>query len=146
MNFAEETWADCRDELVELFPRHWREIALRQDLIPLDVDEKQYEALGDFLHITTAREDRLVGYLMSIVHPHLHYKSTLMAFQDIMWIDPDYRKGRNGIRLIQASEGFLKARGVKQIFLGTKLRLDLGSLFKRLGYEPVEMIYSKWVG
>ena len=40
-----------------------------------------------------------------------------------------------GYRLLQEAERNLKARGVKKVFSGTKLHLDMGRLFDRLGWR-----------
>lgn len=149
MKFARETWADCVDELRPMFVRHWEEIALQKDKVPLDPCYERYEemdALGA-LNITTARLDgELVGYMIAVVSPHLHYNSTVMAFHDIYYMKPEHRRGWNGVRLFRAAEQNLKDAGAEQFFVGHKVGLDLGPIFKRLGYSHVETTYAKWIG
>ena len=36
--------------------------------------------------------------------------------------------------------------GVRKIFTATKLHMDQGPLFERLGYRPVERMYAKLLG
>jgi L-amino acid N-acyltransferase YncA len=143
-----ERWRDLRGEMLPLLVRHWREVALNHADVPLDIDEAAYAQHDEAgaLHIVTARRDGLlVGYHVSIVSPHLHYRSTLHALTDVYWIAPECRHGVTAMRLFQAAERTLKERGVRKIFTATKLHLDQGPLFERLGFKPVERVYAKLI-
>ncbi len=148
ITFQEEVLAEVRAEAEPLLVRHWEEIALHRDRIALDIDWDAYHKLdaAGMLHITTARDDgALVGYVCYVLVHNLHYKSQFVADCDIFWLDPDHRKGTLGMRLIQASERFVITHGVNQIVTRTKLHLDIGPLLERLGYEPIERVYTKLV-
>lgn len=143
-----ERWRDLRAEMLPLLVRHWREIALNHADVPLDIDEAKYGELDDTgaLHIVTARRDGLlIGYHVAIVTPHLHYRSTLHGITDVYWLAPECRHGVTAMRLFQAVERELKRRGVRKLFTATKLHLDQGPLFERLGYRPVERLYAKLI-
>ncbi|KQP36142.1 GNAT family N-acetyltransferase [Pseudorhodoferax sp. Leaf274] len=144
--YAVERWKDIRPEMLPLLVRHWREIALNHADVPLDIDEAKYAQLDDAgaLHIVTARNDgALIGYHVAIVSGHLHYASTLHGITDVYWIAPEYRQGFTGIRLFQRVEKEMRALGVKKLFTGTKVHLDMSKLFERLGYRRVEYLYAK---
>ena len=131
-----------------MFSRHWREIALNHDEVPLDIDWARYADLHEkgALHVVTARrEGRLIGYHIAIITTHLHYRSTLHGITDVYYIVPECRHGVTGMRLFQAVERELKARGVRKLFTATKLHLDQGPLFERMGYRPVERLYAKLI-
>lgn len=143
-----ERWRDLRAEMLPLLTRHWREVALNHADVPLDIDEEQYAGLDESgaLHIVTARRDGLlIGYHVAIVSGHLHYRSTLHGITDVYWIAPECRHGVTGMRMFQAVERELKAIGVRKLFTATKLHLDQGPLFERLGYKPVERLYAKLI-
>lgn len=149
ITYAVEDWLAIKGEVLPLLYRHWVEVALDRDSIPLVVDFDTYDALAaaGILHIVIARNDgELVGYFWALVKNHLHYASTLMAFTDIIFIDKPHRKGRAGQGLIRAMEESLNGRGVKKIFIATKTKLNLGPLFERMGYGVHEVIYSKMIG
>lgn len=137
-----------------LFRQHWAEIALNQDKVPLDPNWDQYFAydLADILNVLTVRADGvLVGYLFVLVFPHLHYASTAFAHTDIFWLAPPYREGWAGVRMFREMEKHLKVRGVKVVAVNVKLHFEaergtLGPIFKRLGYKPIETVYSKYIG
>ena len=48
--------------------------------------------------------------------------------------------------LFDAIETELKRRGVQRWFMGSKIQADASALFKRIGAQPVETYYSKWIG
>ncbi len=154
LTYQWERFASIARELPPLFKRHWREIALNQDKVHLDPDWDRYFAydLAGILHCLTVRSNGLlVGYVFVLVFPHLHYASTLWAQTDIFWLDPAYRQGLTGYRMLKEMEWYLKAGGVKVIYANAKLHFEagrgtIGPLLKRLGFEPVEMIYSKFIG
>lgn len=146
--YAVERWRDLKREMMPLLVRHWREIALNHADVPLDIDEARYKALdeSDALHIVTARRNGLlIGYHVAIVSTHLHYASTLHGITDVYYVAPECRHGVTGMRLFQAVERELKKLGVRKLFTATKLHLDQGPLFERLGYHPVERLYAKLI-
>ena len=97
--------------------------------------------------LTVRSNGVLVGYVFMLVHPHLHYASTLWAQSDIFWLDPAYRSGWTGIRMFREVEAGMRKLGVKVIMLNEKLHFDsrVGELFKRLGFTHTENIFSKYL-
>jgi len=149
VTYAVEPWHDCKTEVKALFPLHWAEIAHDRQAIPLDPDYEAYDRLADdgLLHCVIVRHDgAVIGYHGFVVRGHLHYKSTLMAFTDLFYVLPAYRAGYIGIKMFQFAEQSLISRGVKKIFLTTKMAINLGPIFRRLGYNHVEDVYAKTVG
>ncbi len=149
ITYAVENWHDVKDEAMPLLLRHWDEIAADKAMIPLDIDYDAYDAIeaSGMLHILVARSDgEMIGYFVAIVRGHLHYKSTEMAFTDIFFIAPEWRKGLIGVKLFREMEKSLVARGVVKIFGSTKPKLDIGPIFERLGYHVHETVYSKLIG
>jgi GNAT superfamily N-acetyltransferase len=152
--YAVERWRDIRGEMIPMLVRHWREVALNHDDVPLDIDEQKYSDLDEAgaLHIVTARRGGvLIGYHVAIVSTHLHYRSTLHGITDVYFVLPEYRAGRTGLRLFQAVERELgqvkRERGHRhmKLFTATKLHLDQGRLFEHLGYTAVERLYAKLI-
>ena len=149
MIYAVEPWAAVKDAAQPLLQRHWEEVALDRDKIPLALDLALYDALADagVLWVVTARDAGvLVGYYTVLVQKHLHFSTTLTAFTDLIFLEKTHRKGRAGQRLIEAAEAMLSGLGVKQILTGTKQKPDLGPLLRRMGYGLHEVSYSKLIG
>ena len=149
LSYQKERFVDIITELPEIFYKHWDEIALDKDTIPLNPAWDEYtrlEAIG-VLHVTTARDEgRLAGYIFSLVHPHLHYKQSLTAYTDLMYLRREYTRGFGVFRyasLIRHSEKMLRDLGVQKRYLMTKVYHDLTPLFARLGYRFIEKISAK---
>lgn len=85
----------------------------------------------------------MVGYQVYIVTPHLHYKSSLTALSDVLYLAPEHRQGTTGIRLMKAAEEALVKRGVQKVVQNVKLKNDWGLILERMGYSPIERIYAK---
>jgi GNAT superfamily N-acetyltransferase len=140
--FARESISQVIGEIKPLLEAHWQEIAQYPD-IPLDPDYDQYahaEAAGQ-LRIYTARADRLVGYAIYIVAPAWHYRQSLQARQDILFLLPKYRRGRTGLKLIQFTEQQLQAEGVQVVYQQFKAWLDFSSLLKQ--HQLTGSVYAR---
>lgn len=146
IEFQIEPYAVLKTEIRPLLSRHWQEVALDQDSIALDPDWDEYDrlaALGQ-LHLLTARAGaELVGYFVGIVRPHLHYRTSLTAFNDVLYIAPQYRRGRTALRFFAAIEDSLRARGAQKLYLNTKTHMDFGALLAFMNYRKTETIYTK---
>ena len=144
-----EKFHEIARELPPLFERHYREIALDQDSIPLDPDWDRYLQMSivGMLRVTTARAgDTLAGYIFNLVGPHLHYRSTLFANLEMFWLDPVYRGGSFSLHWFRANADMLRELGVKRVTVETKngyMDGRVGLIFKRLGYKPIETVWAR---
>jgi GNAT superfamily N-acetyltransferase len=147
VSFQVESLSDLLGgEIEPLWQRHWEELALDREVVPLDPDYQRYrelDAQGALSTVTMRQNGRLVGYSIMLVAAGLHYKSTLEAQMDIFWIMPEARGRFGGVRLFKAVERELRRRGVKRIYAGSKLHNDSSRLFVALGYTPIEAWFSK---
>ena len=62
-----------------------------------------------------------------------------------LWIDPEFRFGRNGTRLIESMEAWALTNNVPIVKLMTPVGSRAGELLERQGYEPVEVTYLRRV-
>jgi GNAT superfamily N-acetyltransferase len=145
---ATENFAGVRDEIEPLMRQHYEEIALYKDRIPLAPDWGRYRHMEETqsLAVYTAREDgALIGYSVFLLSYHLHYVHTLVAANDVLFLDRDHRKGSTGIKLIKHSEQELKKLGVERIMWHVKFDHDFRAILHRLGYADEEAIVGKLV-
>lgn len=77
--------------------------------------------------------------------PNLHYRTRLVAEADVFFLLPEYRRGLAGLRLMQAADRALVARGVDVIVSKVKAAHDCGRLFERMGYRLTEKNYMRIV-
>ena len=62
-----ESFMENRAELELLFPKHWEELALNKDKVPLSPDWNRYKSVEDvgMLSFVALRQDgKLVGYFV----------------------------------------------------------------------------------
>ncbi|MDA8231569.1 MAG: GNAT family N-acetyltransferase [Magnetospirillum sp.] len=147
--FQHESLAGALGAMTPLVARHWREVALDRDRVPLAPDWEKYRLLDrtGALNITTARHDgRMVGYACYIVSRHLHYRDLMVAESDAFFLAPEHRRGPEGVRLLRAAEQNVIAAGAQRIVTRVKVDPDFGPLLRRMGYQPIEAVYSKRVG
>ena len=145
MNFKREKAHDVIPEMLPLFEKHYTEIAHFKD-IPLDPDLDLYRKMEDLniLRIYTARNDEggLVGYAVYFLKHNPHYRSSFQACQDILFVDPAARGV--GAKFILWCDKELKQEGVQLVTQHIKVATPHTiELFKRLGYEPIDVILAK---
>lgn len=147
IQYQVERWHDAEFEMAQLFDAHCAEVGADPGQFKLSPDYRSYRSFqdaGQLCVITARRDGLLIGYHISILRRHLHYDS-LTAYTDVFYVRPDHRKGTIGVRLFQASEAAVRAMGAERIYTGTKLKLDIGPILERLGYNAIERLYTKVV-
>ena len=146
--FALETLEQVRASRIEVLLRdHWHEVAHFPD-IPLEPDWEAYdqvERAGRLKMFTVRVGGVLVGYAAYIINHNPHYKSSLQAVQDVIFIAPAHRKARVGAHLILYADTYFRGQGVQAVYQHSKAKkeLDMGPLLKRLGYELVDTLWAK---
>ena len=145
MRFQRETaTAELIQELMPLLTLHYQEIAHYKD-IPLDIDVDRYAATESSggLRLYTARDEQraAVGYAVYCVASNAHYKSSLQAVQDVLFIHPQ-RRGFGREFILWCDEQLAKD-GVEVVYHHVKKAHDFGAMLKLMGYEAVETIYGR---
>jgi hypothetical protein len=143
-----ETYWDCHEGVERLLEAHWKEVALYKGEVALEPDLGRYQVMEaqNRLVIVTAREGgEVVGYSIFLLHHHLHYKSCLVASNDVIYLRPD-KRGIVGAKLIKRSEAILKSLGVKRMTWHVKPKHDWSAILYRSGYVQEEIIMGKLLG
>lgn len=149
IEYAVETLDECLEETKPIFKKHYEEIAMYRDRIPLSPDYDKYYSLEEagILHIITVRDcGKLIGYFWSIISPHLHYSTTISAVNDILYIDKKYRDKGIGQKMFEFAEEKLKELGVQTLAIHMKTSLPFDSLCVGMGYDYAERNYTKYIG
>ena len=134
-----------KEEFMRVLPDHYDELCVTKEF-PFDPDWDAYDrmAAAGYLRTITVRNDsELIGYIAFFIQPHLHYKSCKVAYEDVYYLKPEYRKGRIGIKMFQYAESALKRIGVNRIIVHTKIHLDNSRLLEYLGYSWTDKVFSK---
>jgi hypothetical protein len=147
VSFQVEKWSDCLPELRKLFPLLWDDVAVDKDRFRARCNEPMYATMeqNGFIHLITARfGKKLVGYFVMNIIANGHYADAgLMAFTDMYFLLPEFRKGTSGIGLFSFAIEYAKSKGCAKFYTSHKLHRDRSSLMKLLGFKPTDMIYSK---
>lgn len=146
LHFARETLSSIRGgQLEELLERHYREIAHFKD-IALDIAWDVYaqaEELGKLRCFSARVGGDLVGYLAHIVNWNPHYRSSLQAIQDVIFIAPERRGLFAGSRLIAYADACLTQEGVQAVYHHAKAAFPMDSILRRNGYALVDTLWAK---
>ncbi len=146
---AVESLTERLPEIQPLLPKHWEELALDKDKVPLDPQYEIYldrDRRGEVLFVTLREAGKLIGYFVGFVAPGLHYRTCLTCQMDIFWIDPKYRGRRAGFKMFRYLKEELQRRGVQRWTVGSKKHMDASWLFEAMGFEAIETHYSMWIG
>lgn len=152
MIFGTETYYSFIADAKPLIEAHWEEIgAFGKQSMPLDPDWPLYKMLYDKGHVVffsarIATSGNLVGYTVYVLAPHTHYKNTIVADDDGLFLLPEYRKGLTGYNLIRYAISELKKleiRGQKigLIALSMKAEHAFIPIAERLGFKLMDLRY-----
>lgn len=146
-----ESFERAIPELQGIFPRHWSELALFKDRMPLRPQYDEYvrrERDGNLFLVTVRKNGQLVAYYTAQVAPGFHYGSTLTATMDMLYVVPDERGRGLAVPLFGTVERELRRRGVQLWHSGYKSHNPLGlpRLYEMLGFAPADVYVAKWMG
>lgn len=146
-----ERFADAMPELRVIFPRHWEELALFRDRMPLDPQFDEYvrrNDAGSLLLVTVRVDGQVAAYYTAQSAPGFHYGTTLTAHMDMMYVVPERRNHGLGMPLFRCVEHELKRRGVQLWYSGYKSHApnSLDRLLPILGFQPADVYMAKWIG
>lgn len=144
MKFTEEKIVDTIEEAKPLLFKHWDEIAHYKDIV-LNPDYELYIKMEQQgltkCYIARDTDGSMAGYAVFFIKHHPHYKQSLMAIQDIVFIDPT-RRGM-GLFLIKFCDEELRKIGVQVVSQHIKFAHDWSKALERLGYQKQDIILTK---
>lgn len=141
----------CLAELLALWPRHWEELALFKDRMPLRPQIQEYIARNQsgMLFLATIRWDgKMVGYFLCQTAYGFHYGETATGTADIYYIIPEVRERGLFLPLYRCVERELKRRGIQVFYAGWKTHNPLGMdrMLPKLGFIPADTYMARWLG
>jgi len=143
ITFSHEKIVDHVDEVEQLARLHYKESCPYDD-IPININWIKIEVLeknGLLKFYTMKEDDRLIGYAaFNLFNPLEYFKSPQASLSNI-FIHPD-KRGR-GASFISWCDEQLKKLGVQVVYHHVKSKNDYGLLLKRLGYDIMNIEYSK---
>lgn len=149
IRFALEPYSESLvQEMRPLWDAHYEEIP--QLGLKLDPDLTLYTTMQRIgtLRIFTARigspqDSTLCAYALFGVIRHPHRKYSLEAHGDILYMDPECRRGFTAVRFLQFCWATLEKEGVQVIHQVIDAKHDVGRLLERYGFEMTDLVYSR---
>lgn len=129
-----------------LLDEHWQEVAKNKELMKLNPDWDKYRELDEAGKLTNCIAvdggGSCVGYTVNFIVPHVHYKDLMVAYNDVIYLSPEYRASRVALRLMQETSRTAKAAGAQLLLWHAKpgTALDL-TLAKRVAHH--ENVYAE---
>ena len=142
MKFQRES-TSIIEEMKPLLKEHYEEIAHYKD-IPLEPDFDMYRNIEEqgSLRVFTVRENNhLIGYSVFFIKENPHYKSSVQAIQDVVFITKSKRG--QGREFVAWCDSQLKSEGTNVVYHHVKAAHNWGKVLERQGYELVDLIYGK---
>lgn len=149
ITYQTETFGGVIDEAQPLLERHYQEVALHKERLPLKPSRADYwdlERAGRLLVITAREEGALVGYISAIIGRRLHNATVIGSMVDVIWIAPEHRNIGVGNAIFDYLEAVLSRRGAKTLQCNSKITHPaLGFLLDARGYERIEIAHSRFL-
>lgn len=146
MDIRPSSVAEMRSLAGALFAAHYEEVAKNRQTTPLDPHWGRYEALedsGQLIALAAWEGDRIIGYSVCLVTENLHYGSTVMAHNDVLYVEPAHRRSRLGLQLMRESERLAVARGAKRMTWHAKEGTALAAILPKIGYGVHEIVFAR---
>lgn len=143
IKYSVESFKDIWNEIEPIIKDHWEEIAHYKD-IPLNVDKNQYFELdgSEYMKTFTAREDGvLVGYNIFFIRHNMHYKNSLQAINDVIYIKKEKRGF--GKYFIKWCDDELRNIGIQLVGYHIKFSHDWSKVLDKMGYDKPEFTMIK---
>lgn len=150
ISYQIEYFTDIMEEMVEIVGGHAAETELYQDKVKFNPDYEHYLALdkaGAMFFVTARDEGELVGYTSWAVGPHPHHADHFMGSNNLIYVKKSHRGGGDvATKMFEMAEEELKSHGASVMIFLAKAARPLEGFAERLGYDKVEVAYSKYIG
>lgn len=145
MIFSVEPLASIWNEKIQCAKEHWKETSMCADGEVLNASlerYEQYEKAGWYVEIVARKNGVFAGFCGMYLVPSMHTQD-MLATEDILYIKPEFRNGRNALRFYQFVENEMKRRGAKKVMLTAPPSSVANKLLLRMGCKHSANQYSK---
>lgn len=90
--------------------------------------------------------DGVVGFTAAVKSPLMGSPDAFMGTELAWWINPEHRKGRNGLKLMKFIEDLAFNAGVKywnMVSMQSSSPETANKIYEKMGYTLNEMVYTK---
>jgi hypothetical protein len=146
VKFSRELISTAWNEISGLWHGHNEEVGTFGSH-KLEPNKEMYEQLekSGVIHFFTMRHDSmLVGYCSMLMFPHHHYRGTVCANQDALYVLPEWR-GFASVKFLRFIDSELFKSGADKITRQVTVKKDFSRTLERMGYEAKEVVYTRSV-
>ena len=145
LTFQIEPVSQCWNEIMVLAHQHWAGTRGYRRHEPFNPSFERYHACNQsgFFQLFTARDgQKLVAYFGTYLSPSMH-SQLLMATEDTMFIEQDYRGGRNALRFLKYVLAQFRAWNVYEVMFSCEIDNETGikGILLYLDFEPAVVQY-----
>lgn len=124
------------------------EVAGYSDSIPFcEESSREYFQISlDMGLFSVADEGEIVGFILGIAVPFVMNKNYLVGTELAWWVEPEYRKGSTGIKLLSHIENCAKELGCKMwsmMCLEDQDPEKIEKIYLSRGYRKTERSYTR---
>lgn len=131
------------DHIEPLLPKHYDEVADKSYKLRPDMNVYRTCASdGRLLMLLAFHNDACIGYSVTVLTPHLHYRDSFIAYNDVLFVLPEYRSTSAGGRLMKATRELAKFRKAVKLQWHAKPDTDLDRVLKKR-VRPFETVYQE---
>jgi GNAT superfamily N-acetyltransferase len=149
MNYqVEELTPSLIEEMIPIQQGYWEEVAGPFHQFPPDVDWGTYLIAQQTsrLKVLCGRVDgALKAGAFIVITPHPHY-ACIAASLPLLFVDPEYRRGREGIRLVKLAEKEAAKAGAQLMMTHGGVHNGVYKLFEHLEYQDFGRYFVKIIG
>jgi GNAT superfamily N-acetyltransferase len=117
--------------------------------LPIDVKimhNHAARALNDenWLYLVDEIDGEQVGFFSAHIEQTMFGPGTI-AYQDLMYVQPDYRRGKTAMKFLKAFEGWAREKGCMNLYFAPSVHVDerFDKLARRAGFEFIGPQYGK---
>ena len=135
------------NHIVEMARDFWKKSQFSNE--PFDdemVEAMAKESMRQELMKVLQIENNVVGFCCGIAGPLLANADIKIGTELAWWVEPEYRSGGNGLKLLKGIEEAAKKIGCKywnMIFMETSMPKEIEKIYQKSGYALGETIYTK---
>lgn len=150
IEYDRETYDNVITELKPMLEEHQVEVGAYPEILELDPNWEFYEdaVAQSKIVIFTVRDDNiLIGYNIFRIAPHMHYRNSIWACMDVLYLEPEYRHSELTIDFCNYCEVYLaEMLDVEVMTYNMPVSAPFKGLMNALFMDEAEHCYTKHIG
>ena len=133
-------------EVVRMAREFWKHTIYNESFCEESVEGMSKMCMEQGLFAILEVDGKAAGFACGIKGGLLANVHVTSGTEMAWWVDPEHRKGRNGIALLKGLEKMAKAQGIKywnMVFMESSMPDKVEQIYQKMGYNRSEVSYTK---